>query len=453
MLDQVRAFLRQQPPGPRLAVGFSGGLDSSVLLHLLARLRGEFVFDLHAIHVHHGLSPRANLWAEHCRRVCEALAVPLRIQRVRVEPAGEGLEAAARHARYAAFARLDVDAIALAQHRDDQAETLLLQLLRGAGLKGLAAMPAARDLAGKHLLRPLLDCSRAELEAYAREQGLDWIEDESNFDTALARNALRHEVMPVLARLSPGAAGALAQAAAQFAESAALLDDLAKIDLVAQASLPASRPQAGITASTTPPPQAGKDACATRNALAPVAVLAALPAPRARNLLRYLLESRGVAVRRERLHEALRQMLCAAPDASPRIDFAAVSLRRYRGEVHLVENRPAGAWCIPWQGEPELDLGAAGTLLFEPTPGAGVRLEGEVRVASRRGGEGLRLQAGGPARTLKNLLREAGLPSWERERLPLIRVDGRLAWVAGLGADADFQTGAEEPGWLISWRP
>lgn len=454
MLERVRAFLTRHPPGPRLAVGYSGGLDSTVLLHLLARLREECGLDLRAIHVHHGLSPRADQWAEHCRAVCLALAVPLQVERVRVEAAGEGLEAAARHARYAVYARLDVDAIALAHHRDDQAETLLLQLLRGAGLKGLAAMPEVRDLAGKRLLRPLLDCSRGELEGYARTQGLAWIEDESNFDTSHSRNALRHRVMPLLAGIFPGATRTLAEAAQGFAESAALLDDLARIDAsVAQASPPASRPATGMVFWTDPAPLADGDARANPSApLARVADLTALPPERARNLLRHLLERHGVAARRQRLREALRQLATAAVDAQPRIDFGSVSLRRYRGWVYLVEQRPDADWRFAWSGEAELDLGPGGRLHFRAVTGEGVRLRGEVLVVRRRGGETLRLQPGGPARPLKDWLREAGLPPWQRAHLPVLLVDGQPAWGAGLGADVAHRAGPGEAGWLISWR-
>lgn len=398
-----------------------------MLLHLLAGLRGESGFHLSAVHVHHGLSPQADAWAAHCGQHCAELEVPLRVERVVVNRAGQGLEAAAREARYRVFAGLDVDALALAHQRDDQAETVLLQLLRGAGMKGLAAMPRERALGSLKLLRPLLDVPRGEIEAYARARGWSWVDDESNADTALRRNAARHHLMPILEDLFPGAAVTLAQAAAQFAESAVLLDALARQDGAA-----AIGPE-GLQ----------------------VAYLAQLDVARARNLLRHYLELHGIPIQRERLREALEQMLDAREDAQPVVDFGAATLRRFHGQVVLVRTGPpqevdARTWL--WQGEAELDLGAAGKLCFSAVVGQGVRLPARATVRLRVGGEKLRLDARQPARTLKNLLREAAVPPWLRACLPLIYLDGRLAWAAEIGADAAFQAGPEEAGWLISWR-
>jgi tRNA(Ile)-lysidine synthase len=378
---------------------------------------------LFAVHVHHGLSPQAGAWVEHCRQQCAGLGVPLQVEPVTVRLSGQGLEAAAREARYRVFAGLDADALALAHQRDDQAETLLLQLLRGAGMKGLAAMPVERPLGPLKLLRPLLDVTRREIEAYARAQGLSWVDDASNADTALRRNATRHHLMPVLEALFPGAALTLAQAAAQFAETTGLLDALACLD--------------GATA-----PEG-----------LPVARLAELDVARARNLLRHYLELHGIPIRRERLHEALTQMLKARADAEPVVDFGTVSLRRFQGRVALVKHSPSPkvqTW--HWRGETELDLGTAGSLCFKAATGRGVVLPDRVTVRLRIGGEKLRPEARRPARTLKNLLRETGVPPWLRERLPLLYVDGRLAWAAEIGADAAYQAGPGEAGWLISWR-
>lgn len=421
---RVACFLRRHPPGQRLGVGYSGGLDSTVLLHLLADLRGEFGYHLSAIHVHHGLSREADAWAEHCRRQCLELNVPLRVENVTVNRAGLGLEAAAREARYRVFSGQEADAVALAQQRDDQAETVLLQLLRGGGVKGLAAMPEKRALGSIQLLRPLLDVSRDEIAAYAAARGCAWVDDESNADTALRRNALRHRLMPMLEEMFPGAAVTLARAAAQFAESATLLDDLARQDGA----------------------DAGPEGL-------PVARLAQLDTARARNLLRHYLESHGISIQRDRLHEALEQMLQAREDAQPGVDFGAAALRRFRGRVVLVKHpSPSDARIWHWRGEAELDLGAVGKLCFSAAVGQGVRLPERATVRLRAGGEKLRPDAPRPARTLKNLLREAAVPPWLRERLPLIYLDERLAWAAEIGADAAFRAGPDEAGWLISWR-
>lgn len=424
--DRLRAVL-----GPHLAasarvtVAYSGGLDSSVLLHLLAR--SGLPMQLRALHVHHGLSPHADAWAAHCRRVCGALNVPLEERRVQVSPSGQGLEAAAREARYRAFAALDTDLLLLAQHRDDQAETVLLQCLRGGGLRGLAAMPVQAELGRIRLLRPLLECTRAELADWARSHGLDWVEDESNDDLALTRNRLRHRLLPQLERHSPGIAAALASRAGQFAEWAELLDQLAEID--AAGAMDAN----GLT----------------------IARLAGLPRPRAANLLRYFVEGQGAPLRQHALNEALEQLLHAAPEAAPRVDLGDSCLARFQGRVQVVPRvlMEAPVWDGPvWNGEAELILPGSGRLSFHAVVGAGVRLEpGVTRIGRRQGGERLHLAPGAPGRTLKNLLRESGIPPWLRAHLPLVHVRDRLAWVAGLGAEADFLAAPGAPGWLIEW--
>ena len=403
-------------------MGYSGGVDSTVLLALLADLRREFAFHLSAVHVHHGLSSQADAWVAHCREQCASLDIPLRVERVVVRRAGQGLEAAAREARYRVFAGLDADALALAHHRCDQAETVLLQLLRGAGIKGLAAMPQVRALGSVRLLRPLLAVSRGEIEIHARAHGLVWVEDASNSDTALRRNAVRHLLLPILEDLFPGAAVTLTQAAAQFAETAGLLDALARLD--------GAHAQEGLE----------------------LAQLAGLDVARARNLLRHFLELRGIPIRRERLHEALAQMLDARLDAEPRVDFGAASLRRFQGHVVLVNNPPPpGSRIWHWGGEALLDMGGAGSLCFTAATGAGVRLPVEATVKLRAGGERLRPEGHRPSRTLKNLLRECAVPPWLRTRLPLIYVADELAWAAEIGADAAYQAAPGEAGWLISW--
>lgn len=435
----ANCIVQQGLEGRHICVGYSGGLDSCVLLHLLAGLRGELGFHrgfqhgfrLSALHVHHGLSPQADAWTQHCTEICRVLAVPLQVRHVSVVPQGDGLEAAARAARYAAFRELEVDALALAHHRDDQAETVLLQLLRGASLKGLAAMPVRRLLKDSAnpaliLLRPLLGVTRAELEEYAVEHALTWVEDASNSDETLSRNALRQTVLPTLSTCFPQASSALAQAATQFAEAATLLDALAESD-------------------------AG--AVIANNQLA-LSVLQTLPEPRARNLLRYFLVQAGVEIRRDALHETLRQVLTARPDARVRVDFSAATLRLHAGYIVIepkLEQLPPTHRL--WQGEACLEFGDAGNLLFQAVIGTGVRLSpGQVSIRRRLGGERLRPAIRQPRRTLKNLLREAGIPAWQRDLLPLVYLDEALVWVASIGGDSDFQAAEGEAGWLISWQ-
>ena len=304
--EAVAACLsRHATPGDSFVVGFSGGLDSTVLLHAAAgecRARGDA---LSAIHVHHGLSSRADDWQAHCAAVCAALDISLAVARVRVPSAtGEGIEGAARRSRHAALARHPATWILLAHHADDQAETLLHNLLRGAGVRGAGAMPEVRG----RLLRPLLALGRGDLEAYARRNDLRWIEDDSNRDRRFTRNYLRHEVLAGLATRFPAAGSQLAAAAARFREADALLDELAREDL------------------------AGADPAFP----IPVSCLRALSVPRARNLLRALLSWSGLQPPTEaRLGEFLRQLRTAGRDRHPRLELPQYSLTVARGKVGL----------------------------------------------------------------------------------------------------------------------
>jgi len=291
-------------------VGFSGGRDSVALLHVVQGLRAGLGYRLSACHVNHRISPKAAEWQAFCQDFCRKLDVPLDTIAVDV-PRGsaEGLEAAARTQRYAAFGGVDADWILLGQHRDDQAETMLFNLLRGTGLLGAAGMPEVRSLRpGLALLRPLLEVDRKDIDGYLLHNALEWVEDESNSDTGYSRNFMRHRVMPLLQTRFPAMAGSLAAAAGRFAEARMLLDDLALADL---AGTPPSFP-------------------------IPLARFANLPEPRGRNLLRFLLTRHGVRIpSEERLVEALRQLCDARPDRHPAVAFGDKQLRRMRGEVHL----------------------------------------------------------------------------------------------------------------------
>lgn len=280
--DKVRATLaRHLAPGARLRLGLSGGLDSMVLLHVLAGLRPEYA--VAALHVHHGLSAHADEWATFCRQACAQLEIPLQVVRVRLDlDAAEGVEATARGARYEALAKPGADAIVTAHHADDQTETVLFQLLRGGGPRALAAMPESRPLApGLLLVRPLLASLRSELEAYAHQHGLRWVEDDSNIDPRYTRNALRLDVMPAIARHLPNYREHLISSAQRMAEAADLLDDLAELD-GAEAGLPGSLD---------------------------CAILKRLSESRARNLLAHYLRVQGVPLPSPaHLTEMLRQL-------------------------------------------------------------------------------------------------------------------------------------------------
>jgi tRNA(Ile)-lysidine synthase len=305
----VAAFLAAAVPSNQtLCVGLSGGRDSIVLLHALAEL--QCLGPLQALHVHHGLSANADSWAEHCRSVCSALNIPLTIRRVAVpSDTGLGLEAAARAMRYAAFSEVQADCILLAHHLDDQAETVLFNLLRGCGVAGAKGMSAERKAGSIRVLRPLLDITADQIAAYAVEHGLVWIEDESNHNTNFSRNYLRREVMPKLTQRFPSAAEQLHKAAGHFAEAEFLLAELAEIDW---------------------------QRCAEGDALN-LSAVRALSAPRIRNLLRWRLQGLGWRVPAAlRLDEFVRQLCDAGPEGRPQLALPDGEMEVRRRQLHFL---------------------------------------------------------------------------------------------------------------------
>ena len=436
--DVAARVARVIPAGSAICVGFSGGLDSTVLLEILSEQVAGY--KVAAVHVNHGLSPNASDWVRFCERFCANHGVPLTVQSVRVDTSSpEGIEGAARTARYATFASRPEPYLALAHHLDDQAETVLMQLLRGTGLKGIAAMPELRALRGTgvQVFRPLLDYSRAQLLEYARERELKWIEDESNASTRFDRNFLRHDVGPLFDARYPGWRDALARFARHAGSANELLDQLAALDGVPE------RP--GV----------------------PMPLASHLPPERRANALRAFLARNVVAMPTEaRLAEMSRQLFDARDDARVRIDHAGVSLVRHKDAVMIERGLgiaspvPAvrmGPWRVDWRREPQLDLGEdRGMVHFETVKGegiaAGVAGSGDWYFASRAGGETIRLGADRPTRTLKNLLQEREIPMWQREKLPLLFHDGRLVWVPGVGIAAEYACEAGQEGFQPSWR-
>jgi tRNA(Ile)-lysidine synthase len=410
------------------------------LLQALAQLGTQLPAPLSVIHVDHGISANSAAWSAQCRQQCEALGVPLHEQRVVVDSHKRGVEAAAREARYTAFAGLlgTGDTLLTAHHQDDQAETLLLQLLRGGGVRGLAAMPAYRPFAAGWLARPLLGFSREALQGYAEAQGLTWIEDPSNFDTTLERNFLRHDLLPLLEQRRGGVKALLARSASHFAESAELLDELAAQDRVA-----VEVEVEGAAALSIP-------------------LLQGLSTSRQRNLLRYWLRSIGMTVPDSRnLQRILDELLPAAVDAEPLVSWPGTELRRYRDGLYAMSPLPPvpDEWpLLPWDGEAVTELpGGMGRLCMTPVTGNGLRVgllaSGKVTIGWRQGGEVLALPGRAGHHALKKLYQEAGLPPWERVRRPLLYIDGQLGQVAGLWTDSRFACGENEQGIHFEWSP
>jgi tRNA(Ile)-lysidine synthase len=442
------------PAHSSILIGLSGGMDSVVLLHLLHRLSIRFSWQLSALHVHHGISPNADAWAEFCADLCSRHHISLHIEHVDIAPLREhGIEAAARKLRHAAFARQACDFVAVAHHADDQAETLLLQLLRGAGVRGASAMPvlslkeplairlSCQETPAKSLVmskrpqfakrtdlvtlvRPLLHCTREDILDYATAHDLQWIEDESNANDSYPRNFLRHRVLPLLSERFPVYRETLARSAQHFAEAGKLLDELAQLD--------AAQTIQGETLA--------------------VAALQSLSQPRAKNLLRYFLHSLGAPMPQAvQLDDMLKQLCRAREDATVCIANGEWQIRRYQGKVYALRELDEfdQNLVLPWSGEAKLDWPALNAhLKFKHMQGAGIclaKLQSEpVTIGLRHGGEILRPHPKAATRTVKNLLQEHHIPPWRRERLPLLYCGDKLVCVPGVAIAAEFQAVADE---------
>lgn len=415
--------LPQPETHSRFIVACSGGLDSTVLLHALASLDASRV---QAVHVHHGLQASADHWAEHCARVAAQLGVPFTLLKAELPARDDaGPEAAARAARYALLASVlsAGDCLVTAHHREDQAETVLLRLLRGSGVQGLAAMREWSSVAGWPLWRPLLEQPRERLRRYAEQQGLGWIEDPHNADPRYARSWLRVEALPLLRQRWPQADASLARTAALAAEAVELLDQLAADDA----------------------------ATAMHGRALRVSVTAALSPARRHNLIRHWLRGQGFEVPSADLCQRVdAELLQAAVDAEPILRWPGCELRRYRDLVHAMRPLPAlaraPAEALRWVGSRALQLdGDAGLLSADAPPPCA------LTVRSPRPGERFRVQPDAPARTLKNLFQEQGVPPWLRMRLPVLEIEGQAHCIAGVAASAEWRALQARTGWRAVW--
>ena len=420
-LHQAMPFLSESNT---VWVGYSGGCDSHVLLHLLAQLRYIQAFRLKAVYVNHGLSPKAAEWGEHCRSVCDELDVSFVSLKVDATPSeGESPEAAARHTRYAAITELlqPDDYLCTAHHQDDQAETLLLQLLRGAGPKGLAGMPASSSLGEATQLRPLLGFNQTQLRDYAKQHMLNWIEDESNTDTGFNRNYLRHEVMPTLRARWPSADSTIARSAANCAEAAQLLEVLAEQDF-----------------------QSVKVEGSTELS---VGKLLELDFARQKNLLRYWIHQVGLPLPSEiKLQHIISDVLHAAKDKMPCVKWPGVEVRRFDSKLYVVppllEFEPAQI--IRWDDlDKSLQLPDASHLHWQrcrqrPAISLEALKQGKVTIRFRQGGELIKPVGSEFRKSLKQIFQEARIPPWQRSRFPLLYVNDHLAAVVGICLADEF---------------
>ncbi len=418
-------------------VGYSGGLDSHVLLHALVKLLGAE--SLTAIHINHQLSPNADSWQQHCQACCDDLGVPMITEAVVVENSGQGLEQAAREARYAVFERIlnETDLLLLAHHADDQVETVLYRLLRGTGTKGLAGIPMSRPLGLGEILRPLLPYPRLELEAYAAVQKLQWIEDESNQDTTFDRNFLRQKMVPALAERWPDYAARVAHSAALCAETDQLAIILAAQDL---AAVYERSERIGWSIALEP--------------------FMALDTSRQANLLRHWAGQHQLPQPGHRIVETvLHELLPARQDAEPLVTWGGVQLRRYQKHLHLL---PEGFddssedldQKLDWDAKNNLILpdGSEFVVTIEEGNGFKIPAEASVSIRFRSGGERCKPAGRNGSNTLKKLFQEYGLEPWLRNRVPLVYVQDQLAAVGDLWVCDEFAAAEGEQGIVLQWR-
>jgi tRNA(Ile)-lysidine synthase len=419
------------PPGAsgELLIGLSGGLDSTVLLHALARRWPQRV---RAVYINHALHADASAWGEHCARLARECAVAFLARSVTIDAnPQEGIESAARFARYEAFRELlqPGETLLTAHHADDQLETVLLALVRGSGVEGLAAMPRCQRCGVGWHLRPLLDFTRNELLHWASERGLRWLDDPSNDNTRFDRNFLRSGVVPALRSRWPSVAQAAVRTASHLGEASDLLDELAAHDFAAAAIGPCLK----------------------------MSALRALEGPRRRNLLRYWLRSCGARAPSTRKLAALEHdMLAADDDRLPCIEWDAIEVRRHRDLLYCCPRVPlTDAMDFEWAWRSPARLAAApGTLRAEIAHGRGLKracLPERVRIRTRAGGERLRLPGHKHHRELKKLLQEANVLPWWRDRLPLVCVGDTLIAVADLWIDADYAASDDDEGVRLIW--
>jgi tRNA(Ile)-lysidine synthase len=445
----------------RFAVALSGGLDSSALLHLAHRYAQQHGCTLYAFHVHHGLSPNADAWLEHCERSCTALGIVFEARRINLQRTGNGTEEAARAARYAALGAMcagrDIQLLLTAHHQDDQAETVLLQLLRGSGTAGLSGMDEANKAPGLLgnpelvMARPLLPVPRTLLEQYVAANDIGYVDDESNADARFARNALRHQVMPALAAAFPGFQERFARSASHAQSAQRLLVELGAQDLLH---------------------------CADGEGV-DIGKLRLLSLDRSYNLLRFWFGERGWRMPSAAwLAQMLAQVLEARHDAQVLVSHPDCHVRRHRNILYLVPSLPELAGQrdrsdegdagqpgqrFSWQGEDFIDFPAyGGRLHFDPATrgfdAAWLRAQ-PLEIDFRKGGERLKLAANRPTKSLKYHYQAFDVPSWERERLPTVSTGKQLLFAAGIGMDCKHlldtearEQGAEAPAALVALR-
>jgi tRNA(Ile)-lysidine synthase len=400
-----------------------------VLLHLLHQLQKTHHFTLKASHVHHGLSKNADKWVKFCEKLCAKLSISLDVNYIQLpQKKALGIEGEARRLRYEKLLQTKTDLVVLAHHEDDQAETFLLQLIRGAGVKGLSSMAHFDDR--RRLWRPLLNASRTDIESYAKKHQLKWIEDESNLNTDFDRNFIRSKILPILKNRFTHIIKVISRSASHLAEAQHLLDDLAELDL--KSYLKSSNYKRKLQVKT----------------------LEKLSLSRAKNVLRYWLEINDQLMpSKDLLDECLRQALIAKKDATIKIQLSKdFEIRRYKDEIYIVKKNQKSNknYEIIWKGESEILLPNGAQLNFKKVKGRGINFKfldhQKLKIRNRQGGEFFKPDSKRPTKKIKQLLQESDVPPWEREFFPMIFIGNELAAVPNFGIDQKYQAGPQTTG-------
>lgn len=422
----TRDWIHRLDDYERLVVGFSGGLDSTVLLHALAFEVG-LCHKLLAVHIHHGLSDNADAWQRHCENSCLNWGVAFHTTTVLFNRQSN-IEEEARDARYAIFSSLltKKDALLLGHHLGDQAETVLLQLFRGAGIEGLSAMTESGSLGLGCVLRPFLSHDRPVLEDYARAHNLIWVDDESNQDNAYSRNHLRNKIMPLLLEKWPGVVGNLGRTAIHCQQAQLNLHALAQID--------------GLTLSLSLP-------------TLPMSALEGLCFDRIANLLRVWLKRNQVKLpSTATFHRLIHEVIGACDEATPQVSWGDIQIRRYQNRLYLDKkhsiNPPDSIDWIDFPNALVVDNKAYALVAKKADLGFFLPEKAKLQVRFRQGGESVFWK--GQHKKLKKLFQEWHIPPWEREQIPLLFINDKLAVIVGHAVGDLFFTQEPAQAWNIS---
>ena len=413
------------------SVALSGGVDSIVILHALSQLKTKLKLKLNAIHIHHDLSPNADDWLTFCYNECKKLSITIKTDKINIkQDLSMGIEAAARKSRYQALEAYRKDILVLGHHQNDQAETLLLQLFRGSGLNGLAAMPTFDQ--ERFIWRPLLRINREIIEDYAKENNLNFIEDESNNNLHFDRNFLRKEILPLIKSRYPDIINTISRSSENIAEGLNLHKAIAKED----ANLYFSKNKERLS----------------------LTMLKVLEKERVVNLIRWWLDvNKQLMPSKKTMSELYKQIKDVKKDALLNIDISeSISIKAYRDELFLVEKQiKIDPYELIWRGEEVVELPGNSKLIFKRSVGAGFSLSKigskTLTIQNRNGGESFKPKNNQPTRTLKYLLQTSNIPPWKRQLMPLVFSENELVAVPDFGVHYKFQTDKEEDGWDINW--